>query len=37
VVDATPLTDAERRAVLGENAARIFHIECGCGAGAAAS
>ena len=32
VVDATPLTSAERRAILGENAARIFRIECGCGA-----
>lgn len=32
VVDATLLTAAERRAILGENAARIFRIECGCGA-----
>jgi aminocarboxymuconate-semialdehyde decarboxylase len=35
IVDATPLTAAERRAILGENAARIFHIDCGCGAAAA--
>ena len=35
IVDATPLTAAERRAILGENAARVFHVECGC-AGAAA-
>jgi len=31
-VDATPLTSAERRAILGDNAARLFHIDCGCGA-----
>jgi aminocarboxymuconate-semialdehyde decarboxylase len=31
IVDATPLTTAERAAILGENAARIFHIECTCG------
>jgi aminocarboxymuconate-semialdehyde decarboxylase len=31
VDDETPLTAAERRAILGENAARVFHIECGCG------
>jgi aminocarboxymuconate-semialdehyde decarboxylase len=30
VVDDTPLTEAERRAILGETAARIFHIDCGC-------
>jgi len=30
VVDETPLTEAERRAILGETAARIFHIDCGC-------
>jgi aminocarboxymuconate-semialdehyde decarboxylase len=30
VVDETPLTLAERRAILGETAARIFHIDCGC-------
>jgi aminocarboxymuconate-semialdehyde decarboxylase len=30
VVDDTPLTEAERRAILGETAARIFHIGCGC-------
>jgi aminocarboxymuconate-semialdehyde decarboxylase len=32
VVNATELTLAERSAILGENAARIFHIECRCGA-----
>jgi aminocarboxymuconate-semialdehyde decarboxylase len=32
VVDQTPLTVTERRAILGENAARIFHVECDCGA-----
>ncbi len=32
VVDRTALTAAEREAILGGNAARIFHIECGCGA-----
>jgi aminocarboxymuconate-semialdehyde decarboxylase len=31
VVDETPLTQAERHAILGETAARIFHIDCGCG------
>jgi aminocarboxymuconate-semialdehyde decarboxylase len=31
VVDRTPLTAAERAAILGENAARIFHVECDCG------
>jgi aminocarboxymuconate-semialdehyde decarboxylase len=30
VVEETPLTEAERRAILGETAARIFHIDCGC-------
>jgi aminocarboxymuconate-semialdehyde decarboxylase len=35
IVDATPLTAAERRAILGETAARIFHVECGCGSAAA--
>jgi aminocarboxymuconate-semialdehyde decarboxylase len=30
IVDETPLTEAERRAILGETAARIFHIDCGC-------
>jgi aminocarboxymuconate-semialdehyde decarboxylase len=30
VVDDTPLTEGERRAILGETAARIFHIDCGC-------
>jgi aminocarboxymuconate-semialdehyde decarboxylase len=33
VVDETPLTAAERRAILGETAARIFHIDCGCVSG----
>jgi aminocarboxymuconate-semialdehyde decarboxylase len=32
VVDRTALTAAERDAILGGNAARIFHIDCGCGA-----
>ena len=32
VVGATALTEAERGAILGGNAARIFHIDCGCGA-----
>jgi aminocarboxymuconate-semialdehyde decarboxylase len=31
VVEDTPLTESERRAILGETAARIFHIDCGCG------
>jgi aminocarboxymuconate-semialdehyde decarboxylase len=31
IVDETPLTQAERDAILGGNAARIFHIDCGCG------
>jgi aminocarboxymuconate-semialdehyde decarboxylase len=35
VVDATPLTAAERAAILGGNAARIFHVECACGDAAA--
>jgi aminocarboxymuconate-semialdehyde decarboxylase len=30
VVDETPLTASERRAILGETAARIFHIDCTC-------
>jgi aminocarboxymuconate-semialdehyde decarboxylase len=30
VVEETPLTEAERRAILGGPAARIFHIDCGC-------
>ena len=33
VVDRTRLTAAEREAILGGNAARVFHIECDCGAG----
>ena len=32
VVETTPLRSAERRAILGETAARIFHVECDCGA-----
>jgi aminocarboxymuconate-semialdehyde decarboxylase len=30
IVDDTPLTKSERRAILGETAARIFHIDCCC-------
>src|SRR6202163_4569062 len=33
VVDRTRLTAAERSAILGGNAARIFHVECECGGG----
>ena len=33
LVDTTPLTQDERRAILGDTAARIFHIDCRCGAG----
>lgn len=33
VVERTRLTAAEREAILGGNAARVFHVECGCGAG----
>jgi aminocarboxymuconate-semialdehyde decarboxylase len=32
VVDNTPFTAEERKAILGGNAMQIFHIECGCGA-----
>jgi aminocarboxymuconate-semialdehyde decarboxylase len=32
VVDRTRLSAAEREAILGGNAARVFRIECGCGA-----
>jgi aminocarboxymuconate-semialdehyde decarboxylase len=32
IVEETPLTAAERRAILGEAAARVFRIECACGA-----
>jgi aminocarboxymuconate-semialdehyde decarboxylase len=32
IVDHTALTTGERNAILGGNAARIFHVECGCGA-----
>jgi len=31
LIDATPLTRTEREAILGGNAARIFHVECDCG------
>jgi aminocarboxymuconate-semialdehyde decarboxylase len=34
VVDRTQLTAAEREAILGGNAARIFRVECNCGADA---
>ena len=34
VVEATPLSSPERRAILGETAARIFHVDCDCGAAA---
>ena len=34
IVEETALTAAERRAILGETAARIFHVECACEAGA---
>ncbi|HTV90725.1 MAG TPA: amidohydrolase family protein [Stellaceae bacterium] len=30
VVERTPLTAAERDAILGQNAARVFHIDCAC-------
>jgi aminocarboxymuconate-semialdehyde decarboxylase len=33
IVDRTELAAAERDAILGGNAARIFHVECRCGAG----
>jgi aminocarboxymuconate-semialdehyde decarboxylase len=32
VVDRTALTASEREAILGGNAARIFHVDCDCGA-----
>jgi aminocarboxymuconate-semialdehyde decarboxylase len=32
VVEDTPLTAAERRAILSETAARIFKVDCSCGA-----
>lgn len=35
VIDETPLTALERRAVLGETAARLFHLPGACGCGAA--
>jgi len=34
IIENTALTEAERRAILGETAARIFHVDCNCGAGA---
>jgi aminocarboxymuconate-semialdehyde decarboxylase len=33
VVDRTALTAAEREAILGNNAARIFHVNCACDTG----
>ncbi|MBV9824290.1 MAG: amidohydrolase [Alphaproteobacteria bacterium] len=33
VVERTELTGAERDAILGGNAARVFHVACGCGHG----
>jgi aminocarboxymuconate-semialdehyde decarboxylase len=33
IIERTKLTAAERDAILGGNAARVFHVECGCGAG----
>ena len=33
LIDNTPLTAEERGAILGGNAARIFHVACDCGAG----
>jgi len=30
IVEETALTDAERQAILGATAARIFHVDCGC-------
>jgi aminocarboxymuconate-semialdehyde decarboxylase len=36
VVEATPLTVAERCAIVGDTAARIFHVECDCGAASGA-
>lgn len=33
IIDETPLTEAERRGILGETASRLFHIaDCGCAA-----
>src|SRR5262249_53769491 len=31
IVDETSLTEAERQAILGETAAHVFRIDCGCG------
>jgi len=33
IVEQTALSAAERDAILGGNAARIFHVDCACGAG----
>ena len=33
IIENTQLTRAERDAILGGNAARIFHIDCACGHG----
>jgi len=33
VIERTKLTAAERDAIFGGNAARVFHVECGCGSG----
>ena len=32
LIEDTPLTVAERRAILGETAAELFHVDCSCGA-----
>jgi aminocarboxymuconate-semialdehyde decarboxylase len=32
IVDETRLTPAEREAILGATAARLFHVNCACGA-----
>ena len=32
ILEETPLSTAERRAILGQTAARIFRVECSCGA-----
>jgi len=37
IVEETPLEPEERRAILGETAARLFHITGGCGCGAKSS
>jgi hypothetical protein len=30
-VNRTALTEAEREAILGATAARVFHVDCACG------